>query len=84
MWRALHAIWLLRIVLGNTLSVQEEQTFVRRSFDIIDHALAGLSSIKQDLLAGGAALNQQLYQAVEQPAQYKTCNPSNVHVRQEW
>lgn len=78
------AAWLLPLVLGSALPTWEHQQVEKRSFDLADHALAGLGSIKQDLMAGGAAINQQLYQAVEEPAQFKTCNPSNVQVRQEW
>jgi tyrosinase len=69
--------------LGSALPPQESQV-EKRDFDLVDNILAGLGSIKQDLMAGGAAINQQLYQAVEQPAQYKKCNPSNIQVRQEW
>lgn len=80
----LQAVWLLPLALGSVLPPQEGNEFGKRSFDLVDNVLAGLGSIKQDLMAGGAALNQQLYQAVEQPAQYKKCNPSNIKTRQEW
>ncbi|KAF2993820.1 hypothetical protein E8E13_001813 [Curvularia kusanoi] len=81
---SLQAVWLLPIALGNALPSQQGQKFETRSFDLVDNVLAGLGSIKQDLMAGGAALNQQLYQAVQQPAQYKTCNAANIQIRQEW
>ena len=81
---ALQAAWLLPLALGTALPAHEERQFGKGSFDLVDNVLAGLGSVKQDLMAGGAALNQQLYQAVQQPAQYKKCNPSNVQVRQEW
>lgn len=81
---ALQAAWLLPLALGSALPAHEERQSEKRSFDLTDNVLAGLGSIKQDLMAGGAAINQQLYQAVQQPAQYKKCNPSNVQVRQEW
>ncbi|KAK3215191.1 hypothetical protein GRF29_19g2528404 [Pseudopithomyces chartarum] len=80
----LHAAWLLPLALGSALPPQETEKLEKRTFDLVDDILAGLGSIKQDLMAGGAALNQQLYQAVQQPAQYKKCNPTNVKVRQEW
>lgn len=81
---ALQAACLLPLAFGNAIPFQDERHFEKRSFDLVDNFLAGLGSIKQDLMAGGAAINQQLYQAVQQPAQYKKCNPSNVQVRQEW
>jgi tyrosinase len=81
---ALQIACLLPLALGSAIPSQDGRQFEKRSFDLIDNVLAGLGSIKQDLLAGGAAINQQLYQAVQQPAQYKKCNPSNVQVRQEW
>jgi hypothetical protein len=77
------AALLLPLALGNALPYEGTQ-FDKRSFDRVDDILAGLGSIKQDLMAGGAAINQQLYQAVQQPAQYKKCNPTNIQVRQEW
>lgn len=80
----LHAAWLLPLALGSALPPQETEKLEKRTFDLVDDILAGLGSIKQDLMAGGAALNQQLYQAVQQPAQYKKCNPTNIKVRQEW
>ncbi|KAJ4983088.1 FAD binding domain-containing protein [Stagonosporopsis vannaccii] len=80
----LQAVWLLPLALSSALPARDERYFEKRSFNLADNTLAGLGSIKQDLMAGGAAINQQLYQAIEQPAQYKTCNPSNVQVRQEW
>ena len=81
---ALQVACLLPLALGSAIPFQDEKQFEKRSFDLVDNVLAGLGSIKQDLMAGGAAINQQLYQAVQQPAQYKKCNPSNVQVRQEW
>jgi tyrosinase len=81
---ALQAAWLLPLTLGSAFPAQEERQSEKRSFDLTDNVLASLGSIKQDLMAGGAAINQQLYQAVQQPAQYEKCNPSNVQVRQEW
>ena len=81
---ALQVACLLPLALGSVIPSQDEKQFEKRSFDPVDNVLAGLGSIKQDLMAGGAAINQQLYQAVQQPAQYKKCNPSNVQVRQEW
>lgn len=80
----LQAALLLPLALGNAIPTHDERQFEKRSFDLVDNVLAGLGSIKQDLMAGGAAINQQLYQAVQQPAQYKKCNPSNIQVRQEW
>lgn len=80
----LQAACLLPLALGSALPPQESQKVEKRTFDLVDDILAGLGSIKQDLMAGGAALNQQLYQATEQPAQYKKCNPTNISVRQEW
>lgn len=77
------AALLLPLALGNALPY-EDKHFEKRSFDRVDDILAGLGSTKQDLMAGGAALNQQLYQAVQQPAQYKKCSPTNIQVRQEW
>jgi tyrosinase len=76
--------WLLPLALGSAIPSQEDNTVERRSFDLVDDILAGLGSIKQDLMAGGAAINQQLYQATQQPEQFKKCNPTNMHVRQEW
>lgn len=75
---------LLHLALGAAIPSSDERSFEKRSFDLATGVLAGLGSIKQDLMAGGAAINQQLYQTVHQPAQYKKCNPSNVQVRQEW
>jgi tyrosinase len=80
----LQAVCLLPLALGGALPSQESKQFEKRNFDLVDNILAGLGSIKQDLMAGGAAINQQLYQAVQQPAQYKKCNPANMQVRQEW
>lgn len=80
----LQAACLLPIALGSALPAPEDKLFEKRSFDLVDNVLSGLGSIKQDIMAGSAAINQQLYQAVQQPAQYKKCNPSNVQVRQEW
>ncbi|KAI4634941.1 hypothetical protein J4E81_000235 [Alternaria sp. BMP 2799] len=74
---------LLPLAVGNALPHDRAQ-FKKRPFDHVDDILAGLGSIKQDLMAGGAAINQQLYQATQKPAQYEKCNPSNVQVRQEW
>jgi tyrosinase len=82
--RVLQAACLLPLALGSALPSQEGQKVEKRTFDLVDDILAGLGSIKQDLMAGGAALNQQLYQATEQPAQYKKCNAANISVRQEW
>jgi len=81
---ALHAAWLLPLALGSAIPAQDGKQFEKRSFDLVDNVLADLGSVKQDLMAGTAAINQQLYQAVEQPAQYKKCNPGNMQVRQEW
>lgn len=81
---AFQAAWLLPLALGSVVPTHEDIRFEKRSFDLVDNVLAGLGSIKQDLMAGGAAINQQLYQAVQQPAQYKKCNPSTLQVRQEW
>ncbi|XPS99436.1 Tyrosinase [Ascochyta lentis] len=78
------AAWLLPLTLGSALPTQDDKQFEKRSFDLVENVLAGLGSIKQDLMAGGAAINQQLYQATQQPAQYKKCNPANLQVRQEW
>jgi tyrosinase len=80
----LTAAWLLPLALGSAIPSQESSFSQKRSFDLVDDILAGLGSIKQDLMAGGAAINQQLYQAVQQPAQFKKCNPANMQVRQEW
>jgi tyrosinase len=80
---ALQVALLLPLAIGSALPHEDVQ-FEKRSFDRVDDVLAGLGSIKQDLMAGGAAINQQLYQAVQQPAQYKKCNPTNIQVRQEW
>lgn len=80
----LTAAWLLPLALGGAIPTQESSPVQKRSFDLVNDILAGLGSIKQDIMAGGAAINQQLYQATEQPAQYKKCNPTNVQVRQEW
>jgi tyrosinase len=80
----LTAAWLLPLALGSAIPSQESSFSQKRSFDLVDDILAGLGSIKQDLMAGGAAINQQLYQAIQQPEQYKKCNPTNVQVRQEW
>jgi tyrosinase len=81
---SLQAAILLPLALGSALPQQESTPLEKRSFDLVDDILAGLGSIKQDLMAGGAALNQQLYQGTQQPAQYKKCNPTNIQVRQEW
>ncbi|KAH7123532.1 hypothetical protein B0J11DRAFT_314061 [Dendryphion nanum] len=81
---ALQAAWLLPLAMGSAIPSQESQQFEKRSFDLVDNILAGFGSIKQDLMAGGAAINQQFYQAIQQPAQYKKCNPTNIQVRQEW
>jgi tyrosinase len=80
----LTAAWLLPLALGNAIPSQQSNAVQKRSFDLVDDILAGLGSIKQDLMAGGAAINQQLYQATQQPAQFKKCNPTNMQVRQEW
>jgi tyrosinase len=74
---------LLPLALGYALP-HEDVHSEKRSFDRVDDILAGLGSIKQDLMAGGAAINQQLYQAIQKPGQYKKCNPTNIQVRQEW
>lgn len=81
---AIQVAFLLPLALGSAIPSQDERQIEKRSFDLVDNVLAGLGSIKQDLMAGGAAINQQLYQAVQQPAQYKKCSPSNVQVRREW
>lgn len=78
------AACLAPLALGSVIPAQESQHVEKRSFDMVENILAGLKSIKQDVMAGGAAINQQLYQATQQRTQYKTCNPSNVQVRQEW
>lgn len=80
----LSAVALLPLALGSAIPSQNAAPVEKRNFDLVDDILAGLGSIKQDLMAGGAALNQQLYQAIQQPTQYKKCNPSNISVRQEW
>jgi tyrosinase len=80
----LTSAWLLPLALGSAIPSQESSFGQKRSFDLVDDILAGLGSIKQDLMAGGAAINQQLYQAIQQPAQFKKCNPANMQVRQEW
>jgi tyrosinase len=79
----LASAWLLPLALGSVVpySSSSAQT---RSFDLADDILAGLGSIKQDHMAGEAAINQQLYQATQQPEQFKRCNPVNMQVRQEW
>lgn len=79
----LQAVALLPLALGSAIPAREEK-LEKRSFDLVDDILAGLKSVKQDLMAGGAGINQQLYQATQQSAQYKKCNPTNVRVRQEW
>jgi tyrosinase len=80
----LAAAWLLPLALGSAIPSQEDSPLERRSFDLVNDILAGLGSIKQDLMAGGAAINQQLYQATQQPEQFKNCNPTNMQVRREW
>jgi tyrosinase len=75
--------WLLPLALGSAVP-SGSSSAQKRSFDLADGILAGLGSIKQDLMAGGAAINQQLYQATQQPEQFRKCNPVNMQVRQEW
>lgn len=77
------ATWLLPLGLGSVIPPGSSSA-QKRSFDLADGILAGLGSVKQDLMAGGAAINQQLYQATQQPEQFKKCNPANMQVRQEW
>lgn len=78
------AVALLPLALGSAIPSQEEH-IEKRSFDLdLGNILSGLKSVKQDLMANGAGLNQQLYQATQQSSQYKKCNPTNIRVRQEW
>lgn len=83
----LQAALLVPLAFASALPPREEDAskqHEKRTFDIVDNILAGLGSIKQDRMAGTAALNQQLYQAQKQPEQYKKCNSKNITVRQEW
>jgi tyrosinase len=57
------------------------------SFDRRDDFTSGVLGgkiLSSDLYAGVAALNQQIYQATQQPGQWKKCNPLNIVVRREW
>lgn len=80
----LQTVCLLPMAIGSVLPTHNARDTEGTSFDIADDILAGLGSIKQDLMASGAAINQQLYQAAQQPDQYSKCNPANVQVRKEW
>lgn len=40
--------------------------------------------LQSDVLAGIAAINQQIYQATSAGSQWKKCNPMNIVVRREW
>jgi tyrosinase len=81
---ALTAAWLLPLALGSAIPLEESKPVQERSSDLADGLLAGSGSIKQDIMAGGAAINQQLYQAAQRPDQFKKCNLTNLQVRQEW
>lgn len=52
--------------------------------DAISAASFGGKILQTDVLAGIAAINQQLYQATQKSNQWKKCNPMNIVVRREW
>jgi tyrosinase len=47
-------------------------------------AAAATGILQTDILAGVAAITQQIYQATKQASQWKKCNPSNMVIRKEW
>jgi tyrosinase len=71
--------------LASAIPVQEESSFL--SFDKrqnVSPNVIGGKILQADVYAGIAAINQQIYQATKQPAQFKQCNPLNIVVRKEW
>jgi tyrosinase len=81
---ALTAAWLLPLALGNAISSKGSSPVQERSSHLADGLVASSGSSKQDIMASGAAINQQLYQAAQQTEQFKKCNLTNLQVRQEW
>jgi tyrosinase len=77
----LAAAWLVLSALGSAIPSERSSPVQGQSSDSL---LAGAGSIKQDLMAGGSAINQQIYQATQQTEQFKKCNSTNLQVRQEW
>lgn len=84
MYCVLQTAWLLATVVRAALALGTEPKSEKNSLEFMDDPLAGLDSVKQDAMAGIAAMNQQIYQAVQAPAQYRKCSPSNIQVRREW
>jgi tyrosinase len=71
--------------LASAIPVQEESPAL--SFDKrqnVSPNLIGGKILQADVYAGIAAINQQIYQATQQSAQFKQCNPLNIVVRKEW
>jgi tyrosinase len=77
---------LLPAALSSAIPASEEisptLSFVKRQNETLQDP--GGKALQTDLYAGIAGLNQQIYQATQQSAQWKTCNPTNIIVRSEW
>lgn len=72
----------LSSAIPTTEDVSPTLSFDKRQ-DVTLEALGG-KILQADVYAGVAGLNQQIYQATKQSAQWKTCNPLNIIVRREW
>jgi tyrosinase len=76
---------LVPAALASAIPVQEESPalpFDKRQN--VSPNLIGGKVLQADVYAGIAAINQQIYQATQQSAQFKKCNPLNIVVRKEW
>lgn len=54
------------------------------SYSVLDTTPASSSVLQADVLAAAAAINQQLYQAITNPTQWRKCNRNNAIYRREW
>jgi tyrosinase len=79
-------LWLAPTALASAIPSFEEASLAV-SFDkrqIFSPNLLGAKILQTDVYAGIAAINQQIFQATQKPAQFKKCNPTNIVVRKEW
>lgn len=63
-----------------TLTPDEEYL----DYSVLDTTPASSSVLQADILASAAAINQQVYQSINNPTQWRKCNRNNAVYRREW
>ncbi|KAJ4345234.1 uncharacterized protein N0V89_011363 [Didymosphaeria variabile] len=53
-------------------------------YSVLNTTPASSNVLQADILAAAAAINQQIYQSITNPTQWKKCNRNNAIYRREW